>query len=311
MIQFWIVLLSFMISIVTHAKVQIIESTCIQRDRNGCRYEICESKFESYPLPVLMAFPGKRFPLTFETIGSVRLHFHGYSQKADGSPWNADYDPALDSTGKPTEPWTKIFDAYDMERSVCAADPELLVIPISKYRCDTYREVLTEQSKINLFLNDFQSLMGSKIPDGMLTISAHSAGADWISQLIKSPDVRLGKMILYDGLYNIEAVTNLRKLLLKGWIKNLEVVSVKDEPRSRQPSRPYLNSQRIANDLINAGFPKQSSVLQLADGIQYQQLTIGLNGGVQFRHRYPIETPKESNQKPLIDHWTVVKYFWH
>ncbi len=233
----------------------------------------------------------------------ARVHFHGFSQKPDGSPYHTDYDVGLDGQGQPTQSLERMLNSYGMPRSACQQNPQVVVMPVAYYRVDQYKNEFASDAQLEAFFSEIEKFLATFAPNhwraGSLTVSAHSAGGDWLMKTFGKIDnaktfEKVAGLILYDGLYSDEAADAVTRLAVKGWIPKVDVVSVYTKATA---------NKTFAQVRAQLGIPLRASNVNIGDG-KFRQDT--LKAKTVLRHYYEAATPTQTTH----DHWSIVKAAW-
>lgn len=237
-------------------------------------------------------------PETVRPETQVRIHLHGFSQNPNGSAYNSTYDISLNN-GKPAESFEKTINAYGMQRSVCGRDPQILVVPISYYRCDDYKKSFATQDDFNTFLSEVETKLQHPIGRKQLVISAHSGGGNRLSQMMVSADPRISKVLIFDGLY--DGSQNIFDWLSLSADMNVKLINLFKVDGIE--GEPYGNS----NELIEKFEALLSPVTHCGSIIGGENFSVDdltTPRGVRIRNI----TQKEN---PTLNHWGIVRTGWN
>jgi len=258
-----------------------------------CKYQICNYSFDSYSNRVFILIPSLVTSAT-----PVRIHLHGFSQNPDGTPYNNNFDIGL-KNNVPVESFEKTISAYGMARSVCGDSPEILVVPVSYYRCDDYKKSFLSQDDLNAFIKELEGKINHPILEKKLIISAHSGGGNRLSDILTEDDPRISKVMIFDGLY--DGSTNIYN-----WItmtSSVEVNLINLYKEDGVPGEPYTTSMEVLQKLKNLSLPIESSSLQVNHHLFTVDRVVTADG-VEVKNFY-------QDKAPTLDHWGLVSAMWN
>jgi hypothetical protein len=176
---------------------------------DGCQYRGCVGQIVGYPAPVVLLVPARPRLL--------RIHFHGFSERlsAQGSPqgplnpaydWNNTAYPTPEAAirafelNAPDSPM-KIAHSYRMASSVCG-QRELVVVPTSRGRCDTYKKIFTSPESLVEFVVKVRDSL--KTPATPVHLSAHSGAGKVLRSMLahETGELTISRVSAFDAFYH-------------------------------------------------------------------------------------------------------------
>lgn len=266
---------------------------------NAWSYELKITQVEGYSKPwVLISASGQNL----NTISDLRLHLHGWTQEPKTG---KAYYPLFDFDWKnpqiqPTSADLKKFvDAYGIGQDVDQNPNHAVLIPISRGRCDQYRELLDDFERIYLQTLKNFGIFSNQIK--LTRVSAHSGGGEYLSRLIVDSRFRsfsdVNTVVFYDAIYS-----DMTRDRLISWV-NL-------------PSSEY--HKKLVLPVIRGQGPSHRAHAILDTWPDSEKTEIHTMGSLKILIRsktLPGENHvlviSEDQGSTLLNHWTLVRELWN
>jgi len=271
-----ILLLSLLFTLQSFAK------ECKTKTINGCHYQDCRIKVGSYPQEVAILTP------TVTTTNKIHYFFHGFRFNNEQT-WR--YDRSLDH----------VISGFQLARSVCKDQPEILIIPFSQGNNRDYRNYFTHAKIFDQFNSHIMTYLSLKDLEIELRLSGHSGAGKTIGIIAKESTFQINHITLYDALYSTQWSADLLLWLKKSEGKSLSLFAV--APNNANLSTwsqttgesPYIFSRDFILSLKS-----NISANELNEQNAYQISTHYMNNYVQFIF--------QSHQ--ATNHYSIVTQWW-
>lgn len=172
----------------------------------------------------------------------------------------------MNSRGNPESP-LNLARAYDMSSSVCRRR-ELVVVPTSRGRCDTYKEEFPTPSSFADFVSEARDLLNA--PSTPLHLSAHSGAGKVLRSVLteETSALSVSSVSVFDAFYHPDDARLLLAWALRFPGRNLRsVVLSEGVPRLHAhrelgftPGRELRNGSRLQSLRLGVGHDHWSIV---------------------------------------------------
>lgn len=239
----------------------------------------------------------------FSKLNQGRIHFHGWTQyRENGKPYHPHYDFLWENPDKSPdiEDLKKFVEAYGVQREVEKNPDMLMVIPVSRGRCDDYPQI----HQVSTFDQAVQNLLqelGIAFPDfKFVHLSAHSGGGKVLSELLeKASESRFlspsAKVTLYDAIYGEDWKNRILIWMNStgpGQHRQLDLFTLPGQT-------PSKFSGMILNSIPSSA---QTSTWMVKGNAFFEEKKI-------FQNQVTVRRIQET--LPLeLNHWSLVEFFW-